>query len=135
MERLDVKYFRYMGDILVLASTRWKLKKAIRVLNRTFNELKLEKHPDKTLIGKIERGFDFLGYHFGPEGLAIAKKTLNNFADRITRLYERGASEVRLREYVQRWQRWSSAGLARQGSAIGVFWLTLNYNWSEGWAL
>ena len=64
MEKLDVKYFRYMDDILILASTRWKLKKAIRVLNQTFNEPKLEKHPDKTLIGRIEHGFDFLGYHF-----------------------------------------------------------------------
>jgi len=27
-----------------------KLKKAIRVLNQTFNELKLEKHPDKILV-------------------------------------------------------------------------------------
>jgi hypothetical protein len=36
-----------------------KLKKAIRVLNRTFNSLKLEKHPDKTVIGRIERGFGF----------------------------------------------------------------------------
>ena len=46
MEKLDVKYFRYMDDILILAPTRWKLKKAIRGLNQTFNELKLEKHPD-----------------------------------------------------------------------------------------
>jgi len=56
MKRLDVKYFRYMDDILVLAPTRWKLKKAIRVMNQTFNELKLEQHPDKTLIGRTERG-------------------------------------------------------------------------------
>ena len=48
MEKLDVKYFRYMYDILILAPTRWKLKKAIRVLNRAFNKLKLEKHPVKT---------------------------------------------------------------------------------------
>jgi RNA-directed DNA polymerase len=37
-------YVRFMDDILVLAPTRWK-------------------HPDKTFIGRIERGFDFLGYH------------------------------------------------------------------------
>jgi len=40
------------------------------------------------LIGKTERGFDFLGYHFGPEGLAVAEKTLDNFVERATRLYE-----------------------------------------------
>jgi hypothetical protein len=33
------------------------------VLNQTLSALKLEKHPDKTSIGKAERGFDFLGYH------------------------------------------------------------------------
>jgi len=59
MARLDVKYFRYMDDILILASTRWNLRKAIRVLNQTFDSVKLEQHPDKTLIGRTERGFDF----------------------------------------------------------------------------
>lgn len=36
MEALDVKYFRYMDDILILAPIRWKLKKAIRVLKERF---------------------------------------------------------------------------------------------------
>jgi hypothetical protein len=117
MEKLDVKYFRYMDDILILAPTRWKLKKAIRVLNRTFNELKLEKHPEKTLIGRTERGFDFLGYHFGPGGLSFAKKTIDNFVACATRLYEQGPGEAdaspRLGLYVQQWLRWARSGLAR----------------------
>ena len=33
-------------------------------------------HPDKTLIGRIERGFDFLGYHFGLDGLSVARKSV-----------------------------------------------------------
>ena len=33
--------------------------------------LNLEKHPDKTFIGRIERGFDFLGYHFSRAGLTV----------------------------------------------------------------
>jgi hypothetical protein len=37
MEKLGVKYFRYMDDILIPAPTCWKLRKAIRVLNQTFN--------------------------------------------------------------------------------------------------
>ena len=47
--KMDVKYFHYMDEILTLVPTRWKLKKAIRVLNQTFNKLKLEQHPDKNL--------------------------------------------------------------------------------------
>jgi len=33
------------------------------------------------MIAKTERGFDFLGYHFSPEGLAV-QNTLNNFVER-----------------------------------------------------
>jgi hypothetical protein len=38
------------------------------MVNRTLNELKVEKHPDKTFIGRIKRGFDFLGYQFSTRG-------------------------------------------------------------------
>lgn len=109
METLDVKYFRYMDDILILAPTRWKLKKAIRVLNRTFNKLHLEQHPDKTLIGRTERGFDFLGYHFEPERLSIAGKTIERFKERIARLYEQGTDINRIGQYVLNWLRWVQA--------------------------
>ena len=60
-------------------------------LNQTLNELKVEKHPDKTFIGRIAKGFDFLGYSFEPKGLSIAPKTLANFLERKTQLYEQGA--------------------------------------------
>jgi len=62
-------------------------------------------------MGRTERGFDFLGYHFGPEGLAIARKTLNNFVTRASRLYEQGADATRLWQYVIRWTRWLWAGV------------------------
>lgn len=42
---------------LVLAPTRWKLRKAIKLVNRSLAGLKLEKHPAKTFIGRIEAGF------------------------------------------------------------------------------
>jgi RNA-directed DNA polymerase len=115
MEKLDVKYFRYMDDILILAPTRWKLKKAIRVLNRTFNELKLEQHPDKTLIGRTDRGFDFLGYFLRPGLLGVARKTVENFTGRIHRLYEQGADDFSIGEYVKRWKRWLRSGLWEDG--------------------
>jgi len=59
MEQLELFYLRYMDDIVVLAPSHWKLRKAVRVVNRTLDGLQLEKHPGKTFIGKIERGFDF----------------------------------------------------------------------------
>jgi len=114
MKKLDVKYFRYMDDILILATTRWKLKKAIRVLNQTFDELKLEKHPDKTSIGRIEKGFDFLGYHFNPDGIGIATETVERFMKKAYRLYEQEPGEnehsPRLGMYVKRWLLWTRSG-------------------------
>ena len=67
------------------------------------------------LIGRTDPRFDFLGYHFGPEGLAIAEKTLDNFVERVNRLYEQGPGEpfgsTRLGEYAKRWVRWAYSGL------------------------
>lgn len=51
----------------------------------TAGALGLKKHPDKTLIGRTGKGFDFLGYHLGPEGLTVAKATLSTFAKRAVR--------------------------------------------------
>jgi len=75
METLDVEYFRFMVHPLVLAPARWGSRKAIRFLNRTFNELNLEKHLDETLIGRVERGFDFLDYHLKSYSLDVSEKT------------------------------------------------------------
>jgi RNA-directed DNA polymerase len=119
MERLDVRYFRYMDDILILAPTRWKLKRAIRVLNETFNELKLEKHPDKTSMGRIEKGFDVLGYHFSPQGLLLAQKTIDNFVEKALRLYEQEPPHLsmkRLGEYSHRWVGWAYGHACAGGS-------------------
>jgi hypothetical protein len=125
MAKLDVKYFRYMEDILILATSRWKLKKAIQVLNQTINELKLEKHPEKTLIGRIERGFDFLSYHFHPtKALKVTKKTLIRIVEPATRIYEQehgppsGIPQLGL--YVRRWVRWVEGGLRRNTNPAGL---------------
>ena len=43
---------------------------------------------DLTFIGRIARGFDFLGYWFTTEGLGIASKTVERFAERVSQLDE-----------------------------------------------
>ena len=79
--------------------------------------LRLEKHPDKTFIGRIEKGFDFLGYHFSPVGFSMAEKTIEKFLARADRLYEQEPGETfafapsRLAKYVQRWIRWVYGGI------------------------
>ncbi|MDC1287906.1 reverse transcriptase domain-containing protein [Gammaproteobacteria bacterium] len=115
----DAFYLRYMDDILILSKTRWQNRKAVIQLNGILNRLKLEKHLDKTFIGRIEKGFDFLGYHFSRKPLQVAEKTVEKHVLHIVRLYEQlrqkkatskeMASTLGL--YVNRWQRWAVAGL------------------------
>ena len=57
MEGKPVFYQRYMDDIIVLSPTRWKYRKAIKIVNQHFQKLKLKQLPDKTTIGRIENGF------------------------------------------------------------------------------
>ena len=122
MARSGLFYVRFMDDILVLAPTRWRLRRAVKAVNEVLGSLQLEKHPDKTFIGRIERGFDFLGYHFGPEGLTLAAKTIEQFVERALRLYEQEPGELggssQLGLYVRRWVRWTEAGLPHAGRTL-----------------
>ncbi len=53
--------FSVYGRDLDSGPARWKLKKAIRALNETPEELKPENHPDETYMGRTDKGFDSLG--------------------------------------------------------------------------
>jgi RNA-directed DNA polymerase len=113
-------YVRYMDDILILSKTRWQLRAAVKRMNHIFDQLKLKQHPDKTFIGRISRGFDFLGYHYQPQGLSIAIITVRKHLERCHQLYEQKCKEkatsievaLALGQYRQRWLRWCNAGLA-----------------------
>ncbi len=97
--------------------TRWKLRHAVRVVHRVFDALGLRMHPDKTYIGRVDKGFDWLGYRIQPGGLSVAAKTVANFVSRMRLLYEREPGAVsatsRLGVYVRHWWRWVRGGLSR----------------------
>jgi hypothetical protein len=115
MEDKPVFYRRYMDDIIVLSSSRWKLRKAIKTVNQHFEKLKLKQHPDKTTIGKIKTGFDFLGYQFGKEKITVSKRTLQNHIRRLSRLYEQKQHQPNLKmlldDYRQHWVTWVYSGI------------------------
>ena len=115
----EVYYSRYMDDILILSKTRWQNRRVVKKLNQCFAELKVSQHPDKTFIGRIEKGFDFLGYHFSRESLRMAAITVRKHLERLQRLYEQQKAKkatdeqvaLVLAEYVKRWRRWCLSGL------------------------
>ena len=101
-----------MDDILVLAPTRAKLR---RTANAVLASLRLEKHPDKTFIGRIAKGFDFLGYRFSTGALKLAEATVARFLEYAAPLYEQWRSErVKAHlpgRYVRWWLGWAAGGL------------------------
>jgi len=101
METTGLPYARFMDDWVILAPSRWKLRAAIRLVNETLAELKLQQHPDKTFIGRVSRGFDFLGYLFTPAGLEVAPRAVERCVERVSRLYGFFMSGVRT---------WSASG-------------------------
>ena len=114
-------YIRYMDDILILAPSRWQLRRAIATMNGVLADLGLEQHPDKTTIGPVARGFDFLGYTYSPAGLGLAEKTIRNHRVKLHRLYEqylrarkgapRAQIEAAITTYIARWAGWVTGGL------------------------
>jgi hypothetical protein len=45
---------------VILTPSRWKLRKAVKTVQQTLNELKVEMHPDKTFVGRVAQGLAFL---------------------------------------------------------------------------
>ena len=63
-------------------------------------------------------GFDFLGYRFGGCALGLAGKTVENFLEKCSRLYEQKGHlpkwKTALESYHKRWWRWCTAGLDKE---------------------
>ena len=107
-----ILYRRFMDDFVILASSRYALRKAIRKVHEVLSSLMLALHPVKRFIGRTEKGFDFLGYQIHPNRkLRPSRVSLHRLMERARRLYEREASIQRLWQYVIRWHRWLHGGL------------------------
>ncbi len=110
MEQTGLFYIRFMDDWVILAPTRWRVRHAVRLVHEVLAERRVETHPEKTFVGRISRGFDFLGYHVTPHVLSMATTTWAACAARANQLYEHGASLRRIGQYVRRWERWARSG-------------------------
>ena len=65
--------------------------------------LRVAMHPAKTFIGKVKKGFDFLGFHLTPTGVTVSQAALSRHEDKVARLYEQDAKPKRIRAYRLRW--------------------------------
>jgi RNA-directed DNA polymerase len=81
-------YARFMDDWLVLTKSKTALRKIIKITHDVMNTLKFQLHPTKTFIGKIKKGFNFLGYYMDFETILPATETIRRAFERTAALYE-----------------------------------------------
>ena len=85
----------------------------------------------QTFIGRVERRWDFLGYRFAPSGLEVGSVTVSRFLERVSRLYEQGATASRIEEYARRWLIWVRSGVSGVAlSAVKKFLFSLGVSFS-----
>lgn len=76
MAAMGCFYVGYMDDWVVLARTRWALRRAISIERPPFPCLRVSASPCLSI----------LGYRFAPGGLAVARVTVEQFFERVWRL-------------------------------------------------
>jgi RNA-directed DNA polymerase len=122
-----IHYVRYMDDIIILAKTRWHLRAAIRSIYEAIEPLGLRLHQEKRFIGRIDKGFDFLGYQIHPSRrLRPSAESLRRLVVRAGRLYEQGDDTDRLWQYITRWTRWlwgALDGLVSRKGGVKRYWV------------
>ncbi|CAI1689238.1 Retron-type reverse transcriptase [Serratia fonticola] len=109
----NIYYARYMDDVVIMTKTRWSLRRHVKALNGHFEKLSFHQHPDKTYVGQLAKGFDWMGAQLGRAGLqGIAPRALTNHRTKVRRLYEQTRSlpvaerARRVSNYLRRWEIW-----------------------------
>lgn len=104
-------YTRFMDDWVVMVRTKNQLRTIVRLTHKVLKQLKLSMHPDKTFIGRIARGFDFLGLHFNRNKTTLSPTTIHRHQQQLAQRYAQGVEKNRIELYCNRWRTWALSAL------------------------
>lgn len=141
----NIYYARYMDDVIILAKSRWSLRRQTKRLKQWFSDYGFEAHPDKTQIGRVAKGFDWMGAWLTDAGVTdVAPRAKANHLTKVRRLYEQLARlpawlrrrkqpqvHARVSRYRRRWTLWSMAITAVVLPQHHVAALTM-HEWATG---
>lgn len=65
-DKMDVSYFRFQDDVLILCKTKRSLNRCRRVMMEVLQERRLTLSRKKSRMGNIKSGFHFLGVQYSP---------------------------------------------------------------------
>lgn len=79
-------YFRYMDDVVILDHNHGRLREIAGLIDFFLRDrLKIELHPQKTVLQPASNGIDFLGYVIHPEYTLSRKRVVGNIRARLAR--------------------------------------------------
>ena len=125
--RENLMYMRYMDDFLFLARSRAKIRMVVKRLYDYFVAEGFIIHPDKTFIGRISKGFDWLGIDFGGQVPVISARSVEKYRkrrqvlERQLRWMEQTARYRRLEQYDFRWHSWAGGMLRAADGSLNVY--------------
>lgn len=82
-------YLRYSDDFIILSNDEHHLKSLIISISEFLkNTLKLELHPNKVIIRKLNQGIDFIGYVLFSNHILLRARTKQRMKKRLQKTYE-----------------------------------------------
>ena len=90
-KKKDMKYFRFVDDILILCNKE-SIEKLQRSLKRDFKKLSLAIHDfsdnkNKSTFGQIDKPFEFLGYRFDDELITVRESSAQRMFENLNALF------------------------------------------------
>ena len=83
----DIYFIRYSDDMILLTESVERSMELLQEITARLQLLGLQINDKKSVLGKVEEGFDFLGYHFDRGGKAIPAKAEQDLTDRLEMMW------------------------------------------------
>jgi len=82
-------FVRYADDFVILCRTTQEAEKALALLRATLQELGLTLNEEKTKITSFAEHFDFLGFTFKTNAVAMRQKAVEKFKENVRKITRR----------------------------------------------
>lgn len=133
-------YCRYRDDIIILLETKRQYQKARKHLFRLLRELRLTVSPKKTRMGRLARGFHYLGVKFeasrNPQTKtqmtsSLHQRTYCRALDKVKALRENAVHPAKIQRYLIRWAIWWRQMVGGGSFELIENWITYTKERSE----
>lgn len=89
LDEAGLEFVRYADDLVILCRSLQQAEKALALLRKELSKIGLALNEEKTNISSFKEHFDFLGFTFKPNAIAIRKKAQEKFKDEVRMITKR----------------------------------------------